>query len=270
VKNGKTELYLKNEAALEDYLLDSVCNETVLEGFRDGAPATVKGMDLKALVKRVNQMRRLRDQLDKRSDSRLSGSFAEAGLTAEHLLDRTQLESLAATVMADVARRHGELGQAIAEYTHDAEHGTWTIRYSAGVFAVRRETVIGRDLVSSPEFVELRKSTADLRATLAQPMQLVHDGGASRAMPDFDEVANHIEELGRKGLQIQRYKGLGEMNAEQLWETTMDPERRNLLRVRIEEMEEADRVFSKLMGDLVEPRREFIEENALNVRNLDI
>jgi DNA gyrase subunit B len=212
----------------------------------------------------------MRDQLDKRSDSRLSGAFAEAGLTAEHLHDRDQLESVAATVMSDVARRHGELGQAIAEYRRDEEHGTWTIRYSAGVFGVRRETVVGRDLVSSPEFVELRKSTADLRATLAQPLFLVHDGGSPREMPDFDEVATHIEELGRKGLQIQRYKGLGEMNAAQLWETTMDPAQRNLLRVKVEEMEAADQIFTKLMGDLVEPRREFIEENALNVRNLDI
>ena len=101
-------------------------------------------------------------------------------------------------------------------------------------------------------------------------MQLIHDDGAPTPVAGWDEIATAIDELGRKGLQIQRYKGLGEMNAEQLWETTMDPTRRNLLRVKVEEMEEADGIFTKLMGDLVEPRREFIEENALNVRNLDI
>jgi DNA gyrase subunit B len=270
VKKGKTELYLKNEAALEDYLLDSVCHETVLSGTKDGAASAITGGDLAALVKRVNQMRRMRNQLDKRSDSRISGAFAAHGLKMEHLTDRAELEKLAASVMADVARRHGELGQAVADYTHDAEHGTWTVRYAAGVFGVRRDTVIGHDLVKSAEFSELRNSTASLRETLAEPLQMVTEGGEPRPLGDHDEVANAIEELGRKGLQIQRYKGLGEMNAEQLWETTMDPERRNLLRVRVDEMSEADQIFTKLMGDLVEPRREFIEENALNVRNLDI
>jgi DNA gyrase subunit B len=270
VKKGKTELYLKNEAALEDYLLDSVCHETVLSGTKDGAASAITGGDLAALVKRVNQMRRMRNQLDKRSDSRITGAFAAHGLKIEHLTDRAVLEKLAASVMADVARRHGELGQAVADYTHDAEHGTWTVRYAAGVFGVRRDTVIGHDLVKSAEFSELRNSTASLRETLAEPLQMVTEGGEPRPLGDYDEVANAIEELGRKGLQIQRYKGLGEMNAEQLWETTMDPERRNLLRVRVDEMSEADQIFTKLMGDLVEPRREFIEENALNVRNLDI
>jgi DNA gyrase subunit B len=99
----------------------------------------------------------------------------------------------------------------------------------------------------------------------------VNDGKSEpKSIGSFEDLAVYVEELGRKGLQIQRYKGLGEMNAEQLWETTMDPTKRNLLKVKVEEMEEADKIFTKLMGDMVEPRREFIEENALNVRNLDV
>ena len=86
----------------------------------------------------------------------------------------------------------------------------------------------------------------------------------------LEELAERIDALGQKGLPIQRYKGLGEMNAEQLWETTMDPARRTLLEVRAEDANEADRLFSTLMGEVVEPRREFIEQNALNVRNLDV
>ena len=121
-----------------------------------------------------------------------------------------------------------------------------------------------------PEFRAVRDGVADLRRSLTGPFQVVSDGGEPRPVSGFEELAALIEELGRKGLQIQRYKGLGEMNAEQLWETTMDPSLRNLLEVHVEALEQADEIFTKLMGDLVEPRREFIEENALNVRNLDV
>jgi len=124
--------------------------------------------------------------------------------------------------------------------------------------------------VRSAEFVELRRISGELRGQLTEPLTLVHDKDAPREIKGWDEIASVIEELGRKGLGIQRYKGLGEMNADQLWETTMDPVKRHLLKVKVEEMEEADGIFTKLMGDLVEPRRLFIEENALNVRNLDI
>nr|MBA2538372.1 DNA gyrase subunit B [Deltaproteobacteria bacterium] len=181
-----------------------------------------------------------------------------------------KLELIEAKVMAKVTRRYPELGQAGADYKQDVEHGTWEMFFQAGQAGVRRHTTISVDLLRSVEFNELKRITAELRTTLTDPMMIKHADEAEAPIAGWEEISLLIEALGRKGLQIQRYKGLGEMNAEQLWETTMDPTKRNLLRVKIEEMEEADGIFTKLMGDLVEPRRLFIEENALNVRNLDI
>jgi DNA gyrase subunit B len=268
IKKGKTELYLKNEQALEDFLLENVCKDTTLH--RGGGASSLTGNELAALVKRIAQTRKLRTHLDKRSDGRISAQFAEVGLSEEDLKDKAKLERIEAKVMAEVSRKHGELGQAAAEYKQDTEHGTWEMRFSAGTHGVRRHTIINSDLVRAADFVELRKISAELRATLTEPITLAFGDDNPREVTGWDEIATVIEELGRKGLQIQRYKGLGEMNAEQLWETTMDPTKRNLLRVKVEETAAADGIFTKLMGDLVEPRREFIEENALNVRNLDV
>jgi DNA gyrase subunit B len=270
VKKGKHELYLKNEGALDEYLLDSVTKENSL---LLGNGHKITGDDFAKLVTRINTARDLRKQLDKRTDKRITAEFANAQLAEADLRDRDKLERIEAKVMAEVARRHGELGQAAAEYKQDSEHGTWEIRFPAGHHGVRRHTTISAELVRSSEFKQLREISSELKQRLVEPLSLVTNDdkdGETQAIAGWDEIAAMIEERGRKGLQIQRYKGLGEMNADQLWETTMDPQFRTLLRVKIEEMEEADGIFTKLMGDLVEPRREFIEQNALNVRNLDI
>ncbi len=267
IKKGKTELYLKNEGALEDYLLQSVTRETSLVL---GNGERITGQAFATLVARINTARNLRKQLDKRTDKRITAEFANAQLSEADLHDRDKLERIEAKVMAEVARRHGELGQAGAEYKQDGEHGTWEMRFQAGQHGVRRHTVISAELVRSSEFKALKEISAELKTRLVEPLKLAQDGEDDLEIGGWDEIAALIEERGRKGLQIQRYKGLGEMNADQLWETTMDPKARTLLRVKIEEMEEADGIFTKLMGDLVEPRRQFIEENALNVRNLDV
>jgi DNA gyrase subunit B len=270
VKKGKTELYLKNQAAMDAYLLDSVCAETVVKGQGPMGPVSLTQAALVEVIKHVSQITRMRQHLDKKGDGRISGVFAEEGLIVDDLKDRHRLERVEARVTAELSRRHPEMSQVEFTFRNDSEHGGWSLRCAAGVGGVRKETTIGFDLVQSSEFVELRRLSQELRRTVSGPFQLIFEGGEPRALRSLDELAVAIEELGRKGLQIQRYKGLGEMNAEQLWETTMDPEKRNLLRVKIEEMEEADQIFTKLMGDLVEPRRLFIEENALNVRNLDV
>jgi DNA gyrase subunit B len=134
---------------------------------------------------------------------------------------------------------------------------------------VRKNTTIDFAFMDSPEFTDLSAIYADL-AVLGMPPYVLQAGSDMVELQRVEDLAERVYELGKKGLQIQRYKGLGEMNPEQLWETTMDPTRRTLLQVRVEDAFEADRLFSTLMGDLVEPRREFIEQNALNVRNLDV
>jgi DNA gyrase subunit B len=130
-------------------------------------------------------------------------------------------------------------------------------------------TMIDAELCGSPEFEELRRLTNELRPVGEPPYTIT----AAQKSTTADSLAAAVSDIlaqARKGVDIQRYKGLGEMNPEQLWETTMNPETRTLLQVRIEDAYEADDIFSTLMGDEVEPRRRFIEENALSVRNLDI
>ena len=131
-----------------------------------------------------------------------------------------------------------------------------------------REVRVGEGFVGSAEYKALYSAYEEVRAIDQPPITLV-DGGETE-IGSREELIAHVLAEGRRGLSIQRYKGLGEMNATELWETTMDPARRTLLQVRLEDEEVAENIFTTLMGDAVEPRRLFIEENALNVRNLDI
>jgi DNA gyrase subunit B len=162
-----------------------------------------------------------------------------------------------------------ELSDAMFKIAPDTEHGGFKILVPVKAGGVRKVTTIDFAFLDSPEFIDLSAVYRQLVA-LGPPPYFLESGGGPIELARIEDLAIRVNELGKKGLAIQRYKGLGEMNPEQLWETTMDPMRRTLLQVRVEDAYEADRLFSTLMGDLVEPRREFIEANALNVRNLDI
>jgi DNA gyrase subunit B len=131
------------------------------------------------------------------------------------------------------------------------------------------ETLIDRDLLELPEFQRLRRLTDDLK-TLGEPPFKIVSGDAELDASNVGEVHSIIMANARKGLDVQRYKGLGEMNPEQLWATTMDPDKRTLLQVKLDDYAAVEEMFSTLMGDEVEQRRKFIEDNALNVRNLDV
>jgi DNA gyrase subunit B len=270
VKKGKSELYLKNEQSLEEYLIQSSCDDVVVRSEGFGA---LTSKPLGEFLRQVNRYRRMTSQLDKTGDARITATFAEAGLDEGVLASREKLEALVDQVKPLLAARYGELGEAAFEIERDEEHGAFRIRVPRGRAGVKRDTVVGFELINAPEFAETRAITAELASLGKPPFTLQpKDGkdGGERRVDTYEDVARAIEDVGRKGLQIQRYKGLGEMNAEQLWETTMDPARRTLLQVRIDDSVEADQVFTVLMGDLVEPRRDFIENNALSVRNLDI
>jgi DNA gyrase subunit B len=268
VKKGKTELYLKNEEALETYLIEASSDEVTVRG---AGGDDVTGVDLGKLLTLVNQHRRMSSQLDKSGDARISAAFGEAGLDEEILSDRARLEALVRdSVKPALAARYGELGEATFEIEADEEHSSFRVRTPRGRAGVKRETIVDVDVIQSPEFQKLREIGKQLSGRLSLPCQVIAGDAEPLQVDTYEGLSRAVEELGRKGLSIQRYKGLGEMNADQLWDTTMNPDRRTLLQVRVDDSVAADQVFTVLMGDLVEPRRDFIEEHALSVRNLDI
>jgi DNA gyrase subunit B len=150
----------------------------------------------------------------------------------------------------------------------DEEHGVFEIVLQQDGNGHPPEVRVGDDFVTSAEYRTLYSAYEEIRE-LDQPPLVVVDGGET-TVSSREDLVEHILSEGKKGIAISRYKGLGEMNAEELWETTMDPSVRTLLQVRLEDDEVAENIFTTLMGDAVEPRRQFIEENALNVRNLDV
>jgi DNA gyrase subunit B len=153
------------------------------------------------------------------------------------------------------------------------EKGGYKLFFNINENAQEHTTWIGRDIFNLPKFAEV-KGLLDQMSVLGEaPYAVVENGGDAGEERQFESMKALIEyvvNVGKKGIAVQRYKGLGEMNPDQLWNTTMDPEKRTLLQVKVEDMIAADEIFTTLMGDQVEPRRDFIFKNALNVSNLDI
>jgi DNA gyrase subunit B len=219
-------------------------------------------------VRRALRYVKVLQLLDKRGDTRLVDAIVRVGrgdLSSEQAA-RAWLDG---KVRPYLAAHYPELARVEIDFVADAEHGGVRLHVPARGAGIRKATNIDFELLALPELEELRKLSGELDGLLAGPWTLERGDSRTR-FGLLEPLARAIDEIGRKGLQIQRYKGLGEMNAEQLWETTMDPEKRTLLKVSVQDAPEAEKIFSTLMGDLVEPRREFIEKNALNVRNLDV
>jgi DNA gyrase subunit B len=269
VKRGKQERYIKDETGLEDYLIEIGTEDIRVRTSSDGNGLV--GQPLQAFIKKVLRWEKLMAVAARKRRSRslleallLEQDFSEETLRDEKALTKFQisLESYINLVAPDEA----PLSCLLEE---DPEHNCFKLICATRSNGTGLRTVIDRELLTSVEYKELKRLFSELMSPGSPPYS-VENGEQKAKLRSFTELAGYILEGGKKGQYIQRYKGLGEMNPEQLWETTMNPETRVLLQVRVEDAVEANDIFSTLMGDEVEPRRKFIEEHALTVKNLDI
>ncbi len=261
VKRGSSEQYLKDERAREDYLIAHGLDGAVLRLATGEERASA---DLRALVEEARQVRHLLSGLHSRYDRGIVEQAAIAG--ALQPID----DAAAAQSIADI------LAGRLDARSDDMERG-WRGRIENDGYVMTREVrgvtqaaILDAGLLASAEARRLSEHKDVLGEVYAKPAQLVRKSD-ERQVAGPGDLLDAVMAIGQKGIsQIQRYKGLGEMNPDQLWETTLDRDARSLLQVKIKEGDEADDIFVKLMGDVVEPRREFIQENALNVANLDV
>lgn len=260
VARGKSEVYLKDQAALDDYLIEQGIEGAVL---RLGSGEEIVGADLARVVEEARQVRRVLQAFPTHYPQTILEQAAIAGAFLPGQVD-ADLQGTADAVAArlDLIAVEYERGWQ-GRPTQDKG-----IRLSRAVRGVEEVRTLDGPVLRSGEARRLGGFTAALKETYGAPAQLVRK---DRETPIYGPIGllDAILEEGEKGLTLQRYKGLGEMNPDQLWETTLDPEARTLLQVKIDDVAEADDIFTKLMGDVVEPRREFIQKNALSVENLD-
>jgi DNA gyrase subunit B len=281
VSKGRSEVYLKDQAALDRYLVEAGMQGRVLET----AGGARSGEDLRALVDFALRLRNLIAFAPRKYHPVLVEQLALAGA-----LDPALNPSARKAALEYAAER---LGSTDTEAQWSAEVGAdGIIRISRIWRGVTDVHEIEERFLDSTEARKLHRLAAEHAEAFARPAKLAKagsepdpepvaiaaddEGEDAAAAPPTDMISRPVELLeavlaaGRKGLSISRYKGLGEMNAEQLWETTLDPENRALLQVKVEDADVTDEIFTRLMGDVVEPRREFIQDNALNVANLDV
>ncbi len=269
---GKKEQYLKDQPALDAFLLDHGTEKAkiVSTAPKGGEPVVTQGAGLKAALENVLKYQALLGRMDKRRDRRVVDAIVRhTALRRPTLDDPAKLDAQINVLMAYLDERYPEQKPELVVLARDEEHGCARFAVKIEQQGHRRETVVDHAFLSSAELNELVRLEEANQVLGRGPFTCTFDGEEKIAQ-DAAGVLAAVEEQGSKGQTIQRYKGLGEMNPGQLWETTMDPANRTLLQVRVDDVVEADEVFTVLMGDEVEPRRIFIETNALDVRNLDI
>ncbi len=269
VKKGKNERYIKDEREMNRFLMRKATEDVKVTIPASGE--SIEGRELTALLERLVEFNGYYKKLERRLNDHRIVDIVLEGLSGRKGLLLKEGRKLH-DVFAD-EKLLGQIDKALAKagfdtgMTSDEEHGLAEIEVSPSSVGAR--VLVDWELATHVEFqraVDIYRSLVSLH----QPPFVIGQNGSEVQVESRGELLDHILTAARKDLHIQRYKGLGEMNPEQLWETTMNPEKRTLLQVRIDDVVETDEIFTVLMGDQVEPRRKFIEENALDVKNLDI
>jgi DNA gyrase subunit B len=262
IKRGTSEVYLKDEKALEEFLMEAALTDaTVL--LANGAQRA--GADLKDLISKCRNFSHLIQAISRRAPAAILEPASLCGLLSRALWQNEAELKKRVTMLEQRMNNQPMLAGQRWEGVVEGK----TIGVKRTVRGVQEKLAIDENIFASPETVELEKLCTELGEVFNGAATFSRKQGDIRTA-DPSALFAAVMEAGRKGSSVQRFKGLGEMNAEQLWETTLDKDARTLLRVTVKHAEEADNVFGTLMGELVEPRRDFIVENALKVVNLDI
>lgn len=268
VKRGKQENYVKDDDALEAYLLHIALEDASLH-VNDAAPA-IQGTALERLVSQYSKAIRIIKRLSSRYPAIILEMMMQMpALTSEHLKDVAKLQQWVDALSAKLESEK-QTGQVYEiKVAEDAELKNLHLEILMKVHGIESNCLIKSEFFSHADYLLLSSVGAEINGILEENAYITRNN-KKKVVTTFKEALSWLMEQAKQGQQIQRYKGLGEMNAEQLWTTTMDPQTRRLLKVNVEDAVACDQIFTTLMGDNVEPRRDFIESNALYVANLDI
>lgn len=264
VKKGNSEIYLKKEQSLSEYVVNNATKDAVIK-FSNGEMRT--GLDLYKFIMDLNKFVSLVRVMAKIIPMNIAQATALLGGFSKSWRDNPEkAKELASKIAERLQAVSNPYDEVVWVGEIEFEGNIVLNRTSKGVTTKFKLTP---ELLDKPEAIEIEKMRDEFAEYFINPVTFQKKDDEFSSMKPND-LLNKVFEIGKKGISIQRFKGLGEMNAEQLWETTLDPEHRTLLQVRVEDAAMADETFSTLMGNVVEPRREFIQENALNVVNLDV
>ncbi len=270
VKKGKKKaLYLDDEPALEDYLLESGINGTKVTS--KNSDTFLSGQKLLQFAKKAILFEKTISKMERRGLDKniLSALAIEGKFNKETLKKEEEIKNLLDSLKEHASLYYEYVTPAKFELETDEEHNGYSLKCTSEKDRKLKEMTIDFELAISPDMVELKKIASAFKS-IGEPPFIIEEDGIEKEVNTLSEVLSYVIDQGRKSQDIQRYKGLGEMNPEQLWETTMEPENRRMLKVKVEDGVEAENIFTVLMGDQVEPRRNFIYENALFVTNLDV